>query len=200
MSAAVGVPYHRAVQGPDGKWNWAECPRCGEIVRNRDGYGPARHWTAAHAAEGDPMAELETHRQHSDTPDESDPARPGRRCGPHCDLYQNPDPMPAGLSPAEEMLAETLTDAIDRWLAASAEVAEAIHATERLVRGTPLGEAARRFAAFHLGELEGTQAGWLGDFAVDALRGIRDATWATEAPASGYDPDPLIARAQDGDR
>lgn len=43
---AMGVPYFDAVQGPDGKYWWAECPRCGEIVKNKDGYGPGRHWAA----------------------------------------------------------------------------------------------------------------------------------------------------------
>lgn len=39
-----GVPYFRAVEGPDGLYHWASCPACGEIVLNSDGYGPARHW------------------------------------------------------------------------------------------------------------------------------------------------------------
>jgi uncharacterized C2H2 Zn-finger protein len=38
------VPYFRAVQGPDGYWWWAECPRCGKVVKDKDGYGPSRHW------------------------------------------------------------------------------------------------------------------------------------------------------------
>jgi len=38
------VPYFRSVLGPDGMWWWAECPRCGKVVLNKDGLGPARHW------------------------------------------------------------------------------------------------------------------------------------------------------------
>jgi hypothetical protein len=42
------VPYFRAVQGPDGRYDWAQCPRCGEVVKNRKGRGPGLHWTLKH--------------------------------------------------------------------------------------------------------------------------------------------------------
>lgn len=32
LPEAGGLPYFRAVQGPDGTWGWGECPRCAEIV------------------------------------------------------------------------------------------------------------------------------------------------------------------------
>lgn len=45
---ALGVPYFRAVQGPDGRWDWGQCPRCGELVRAGEGrFG--RHWDEASA-------------------------------------------------------------------------------------------------------------------------------------------------------
>lgn len=46
---AIGVPYFRAVQGPDARYDWAQCPICQEVVKNSDGHGPARHWAANHA-------------------------------------------------------------------------------------------------------------------------------------------------------
>lgn len=73
-----------------------------------------------------------------------------------------------------DVFAEGLTDAIDRWLEASAELAEQIRAAERLAAGTPLADAAHRFASFHLAELEGKDHGWLGVFVVDALRELRE--------------------------
>jgi hypothetical protein len=42
------VPYFRVVQGPDGRDDWAQCPRCGEVVKNRKGRGPGLHWTIKH--------------------------------------------------------------------------------------------------------------------------------------------------------
>lgn len=47
-----GVPYFHAVQGPDRKWHWAECPMCHEIVLNSDGMGPGRHWIIARHESG----------------------------------------------------------------------------------------------------------------------------------------------------
>lgn len=47
MVKRFGIPYFRAVQGPDGRYWWARCPVCDAVVRNRDGYGPARHWLKA---------------------------------------------------------------------------------------------------------------------------------------------------------
>ena len=41
------IPHFQGVQGPDHKWWWAKCPRCGEVVLNKDGTGPARHWKIA---------------------------------------------------------------------------------------------------------------------------------------------------------
>lgn len=34
-----------------------------------------------------------THHVHNDHPDDGDPTRPGRYCGPGCDLYEDPDPF-----------------------------------------------------------------------------------------------------------
>lgn len=50
----IGVPYHRSVLGPDGRYWWAQCPKCGAVVENRDGYGPGRHWTTVHQGEEEP--------------------------------------------------------------------------------------------------------------------------------------------------
>ena len=52
-----GVPYFEAVRGPNGTWNWAQCPRCGAIVPNAGNRGPARHWVAASQAEAIPEGE-----------------------------------------------------------------------------------------------------------------------------------------------
>jgi hypothetical protein len=38
------------------------------------------------------MTDQAFHHQHSDSPHDGDPARPGRYCGPHCDLYEPADP------------------------------------------------------------------------------------------------------------
>lgn len=34
---------------------------------------------------------MDHHYQHNDDPHDGDPARPGRHCGPGCDLYQPPE-------------------------------------------------------------------------------------------------------------
>lgn len=49
---AFGIPYFEHVQGPDGRWNWAKCPRCGVLVKDGPANKPARHWAEAVAAEG----------------------------------------------------------------------------------------------------------------------------------------------------
>ena len=53
------------------------------------GFGPAWHATGHEAL---PFVvwtrDGAFHHQHSDSPDDSDPARPGRHCGPACDLYE----------------------------------------------------------------------------------------------------------------
>lgn len=36
-----------------------------------------------------------THYQHNDSPTDADPIRPGRYCGPHCDLYEPAEYGPA---------------------------------------------------------------------------------------------------------
>jgi len=50
------IPYFRAVQGPDGKWDWAQCPACGEVVKNTQTKGPlnrmGRHWHDKHGDQG----------------------------------------------------------------------------------------------------------------------------------------------------
>lgn len=114
-----------------------------------------------------------THTQHSDSPTESDPERPGAVCGPDCDLFQDPTESDTRV----DVMAESLTEKIDTTLTAMAELAEELHAVERSAKGTPLGDAIYRFNAFHLGELEGTDHGWLGDYVVDSLRRLRDGDW-----------------------
>jgi uncharacterized C2H2 Zn-finger protein len=47
------IPYFRAVQGPDGKWDWAKCPACGEIFKdNKGNVLIGRHWRDKHGDEG----------------------------------------------------------------------------------------------------------------------------------------------------
>lgn len=36
-------------------------------------------------------ATRQVHYQHNDSPHDGDPARSGRTCGPHCDLYEPAD-------------------------------------------------------------------------------------------------------------
>lgn len=117
------------------------------------------------------------HRQHSDSPDDSDPIRPGAHCGPHCDLFVDPDVAP-GRTSREDVLAEALTDAIDAALEAMTTVAEQLRSAERMAAGTPLAEAIGHFTAYHMADLEGAGAGWLaGPYLIDALRAIRDGEW-----------------------
>lgn len=39
----------------------------------------------------DVTAQRPWHYQHNDSPTDSDPVRPGRYCGPHCDLWEDPE-------------------------------------------------------------------------------------------------------------
>lgn len=48
-------------------------------------------------------AAASVHYQHNDSPHDGDPARPGRYCGPHCDLYEPADDPPSG-EPAKPVL------------------------------------------------------------------------------------------------
>jgi hypothetical protein len=43
-----GIPYFRAVKGPDNYYWWAKCPACSVLVKNTDGMGPANHWKEVH--------------------------------------------------------------------------------------------------------------------------------------------------------
>ena len=49
------IPYFEAVQGPDGKWDWAKCPACGDIIKDRKSgalNAIGRHWRDKHGDAG----------------------------------------------------------------------------------------------------------------------------------------------------
>lgn len=49
---------------------------------------------------------MDTHRQHNDDPHDGDPVRPGRHCGPDCDLFEDPEMTDDERANAEAAAAE----------------------------------------------------------------------------------------------